>query len=957
MASFDVVAKLRADTSSLVKGLKEGELASSQFATKMGGASNALAMGTAAAVVVAGAALFKLGENFHSAYKTIRVATGATGDELHGLEQSFRNVFAKTPASMADVSTAIASVAQNLKLTGPQLESTSLEIIKLSRITGTDLKGNLESVIGMFKNFGVTAGDQKGALDQIYRASQVSGISVSSLADSMKKAGPALRSLGFGFTESAAMIATIGKAGLEVDPILMAFKRTLVTASKDGKDASIVFADAFKSIQDAKTPLEAQTIAMETFGKRSGGQLADSIRTGKLAYGDLIDVIKNGQDTIDKTSDDVTTFGAVLTKLGHGAMLALEPIATGVFNGMTKAIKYIQPVLQTIIGGVQTLASAFNLLPTPLQLVVPLLAAAAVAMKGLLLAKAAAVAISGNLMGAFAGIAGAAGNMVTSFINILPGMETAATAAGIGVQMALGPVIIAIGAAFIAFTLLTAGKRDAEKESKNMKDSLDAETGAWTDNTKKLIENAFYHGKTRDAMDKAGISMDRLKGFMEDQSGQWVTQTKALELADAAMGSYSTSHEDNIKQTHKLADELRAQGGPRNQLLADLAEEGLLTNNLVDKLYNEADGYDEKQKGLEIAAIQQAKMNLLTGAAAVAAAEAARVNGLEADSIQKVMDKNLAATNPLFAALSAQRDVNTAKETLTKLEQEGKKGTQEYAAALDDWLKSGLSYADALTKMDVAQLKGDSSAAKLQTALDMMAKVGVTPTAEQLDNLKTRLGLVTGAMNDIKDPGQAYTDILNKMKVDGMDPAKLAAGDYLGQLQHLADKMDPANPLRVNILQTISQLQTLGGQKPDIDIRVETYAAITAIQSVEDRIAAMKQFAYQPASLNFTYYPDGGVDGNHYTPWATGGMMTDGWFTVGEQGPEMGYKSGASTRIFSNSQSRSLLSANSGAAGSNGANYSINVNVDATADKASIGRVIVEAISSFEKRAGAGWRS
>jgi hypothetical protein len=37
--------------------------------------------------------------------------------------------------------------------------------------------------------------------------------------------------------------------------------------------------------------------------------------------------------------------------------------------------------------------------------------------------------------------------------------------------------------------------------------------------------------------------------------------------------------------------------------------------------------------------------------------------------------------------------------------------------------------------------------------------------------------------------------------------------------------------------------------------------------------------------------------------------------------------------------------------------YEINVNVSATADSASVGRTIVEAISAFEKRSGAGWRS
>lgn len=48
------------------------------------------------------------------------------------------------------------------------------------------------------------------------------------------------------------------------------------------------------------------------------------------------------------------------------------------------------------------------------------------------------------------------------------------------------------------------------------------------------------------------------------------------------------------------------------------------------------------------------------------------------------------------------------------------------------------------------------------------------------------------------------------------------------------------------------------------------------------------------------------VKGGQY---ASGGMVSDGWFTVGEQGPELGYKQGSQTRIFSNPQSQQMIPA------------------------------------------------
>ena len=42
--------------------------------------------------------------------------------------------------------------------------------------------------------------------------------------------------------------------------------------------------------------------------------------------------------------------------------------------------------------------------------------------------------------------------------------------------------------------------------------------------------------------------------------------------------------------------------------------------------------------------------------------------------------------------------------------------------------------------------------------------------------------------------------------------------------------------------------------------------------------------------------------------YAKGGMVADGPFMVGEQGPELGYKIGSSVRIFSNPETKQMLS-------------------------------------------------
>jgi hypothetical protein len=80
-------------------------------------------------------------------------------------------------------------------------------------------------------------------------------------------------------------------------------------------------------------------------------------------------------------------------------------------------------------------------------------------------------------------------------------------------------------------------------------------------------------------------------------------------------------------------------------------------------------------------------------------------------------------------------------------------------------------------------------------------------------------------------------------------------------------------------------------------------------------------------------------------------------YLVGEKGPELFVPSGYGRIMDAFSTNKALLSNAGGSMGGGGGNVTINVTVSPTADKASIGQTIVEAISSYERRSGPGWRS
>ena len=346
--SFDLVAKLRADTQDFITGLKSGEGATKSFNEQMMSMSKLVAVGAVAAFAVGGAALYKLGETFDSAFDDIRVSTGATGPALEALQEDMKAVAGAVPASFGDAGTAIAEFNKKLGLTGAPLQTLSAQVLELSRITDTDLKGNLAAVSQVMQNFGVDSAQQSSKLDLLFRASQASGLSVQELATSMSGAGVVLRELGFDFDQTVGFLASLKKAGVDASDVMPALSKTLASAAKNGKDANTVFNETFNAIKNAPDGVTASSAAMEVFGAKAGPKFAALIREGKISFEEMTASLANGGDTIMGASADTQDFAEKLTMLKNRVFLALEPIATKVFNKIGEVMDQLGPKVEQL---------------------------------------------------------------------------------------------------------------------------------------------------------------------------------------------------------------------------------------------------------------------------------------------------------------------------------------------------------------------------------------------------------------------------------------------------------------------------------------------------------------------------------------------------------------------------------------------------------------------------------
>ena len=302
------------------KGVKSGTDDASEGVTSLSGlldAAGPWGIAAGAAVVGAGAvgtALYKMGSDFETQYRTIARNTGATGSQLSSLEGSFRSVASTSSSSFGQVTTAIDEVQRYTGPAGKQLDTLSSQFLTLSRITGTDVAGNVEAGVHALENWNVPAAKAPGYLNELFTASQKSGVSFSSLAGSVTKFGPSMRTLGISFTDTTAMLAEFGKTGVNSQAIMAALQMgasklskqqetdtAAVTKAQGQLDAANLklATSSGKQLPAAHAAVTKATLALSAAQEKAKASSGD---VGK-AMQDQIASIKNAKNGTDALAD------------------------------------------------------------------------------------------------------------------------------------------------------------------------------------------------------------------------------------------------------------------------------------------------------------------------------------------------------------------------------------------------------------------------------------------------------------------------------------------------------------------------------------------------------------------------------------------------------------------------------------------------------------------------------
>jgi len=295
---------------------------------KFGKALKGVAMAAGGITLAAGAAA-KLGQEYQEATNTIAAGTGATGEALEGLTESFKDVWATVPQDAATVASAIADINTEFGFTGEKLETVTELMLTASRAMGEDLGGIIKSTADLLVGFGEDKGGAEKLLDKLTVAAQFSGSSMQGLADKVINFAPQLQAMGLGMDESIALIANMDAAGMSASKMMPGLNTAIKKLSSEGvTDISAGLEEAIGSIQNAGTDAEGLGIAMDLFGAGAGLRFQAAIKEGVFDLDDLIATMDNSGGTLETLGKDTLTMSEKFDIMKNKVKATLSPIGS-----------------------------------------------------------------------------------------------------------------------------------------------------------------------------------------------------------------------------------------------------------------------------------------------------------------------------------------------------------------------------------------------------------------------------------------------------------------------------------------------------------------------------------------------------------------------------------------------------------------------------------------------------
>lgn len=287
----------------------------------------------ATSIVTAATGLLTIGSTFADVRKTVTFQTGATGEALDGMMDSVKNIGTTLPKSFDEIGGVLSKLAQRTALTGEPLETLTKQVLKVNGVMGQDT--DINQLTGAFAAFGVEAGDTSAVFDDLFRVSRSTGVGINELTAAAIKGAPQFQQFGFSLAESAGLMGSLDKAGINSDAVLTGLNKSMVNFAKAGRDPKEALTETIGAIQDfTKSGNDAGAIDMASklFGTKGAGQFVNAVKAGAITVEGLTAAADTAQSGILDAGGAIPSLSSAWTLFKNNVMVALEPIATRVFK-------------------------------------------------------------------------------------------------------------------------------------------------------------------------------------------------------------------------------------------------------------------------------------------------------------------------------------------------------------------------------------------------------------------------------------------------------------------------------------------------------------------------------------------------------------------------------------------------------------------------------------------------
>lgn len=310
----DLMVKLGLQSDGIMNGLDQVQSKTSGFASRMTGLLSGISFAGFSISAVAAS------EKFAQAAAQMQRATGATGDKLKGLEDSFANVYKQTTASSEAVASTLAMLSTRTQATGKDLEDLTLKTIKLARTQNEDATVVVPLVTRVFGDWSIATNKQGQAMDYLRVVSQQTGTQVSRLSEQAVSAGAPLRQLGYSFEQAVALIGKFDKEGVNTELVLGGMKGALQKFSKEGiTDTAAAWKEFVEGVKNGSITLQD---VMKEVGTKRGVDLYKAIQEGRFEIEKTVETYKQLETQGGQSIESLRT---KMTKFTHEVEAAIAP--------------------------------------------------------------------------------------------------------------------------------------------------------------------------------------------------------------------------------------------------------------------------------------------------------------------------------------------------------------------------------------------------------------------------------------------------------------------------------------------------------------------------------------------------------------------------------------------------------------------------------------------------------